>query len=240
MSDTEPLKPALQPPPPEEPETVELAFDTSASPEEMPTSTQASALASAGQDQPGGLTALVSRIRESSTHLMQTAKPWSDFLDRTAFSKPTSAGDVTTRIQKNLHLYRTNYFIFFLGTMALSFLTQPRALMWTGGLLVAWIYLFLIRTAPLVIGGREYSEREKLIGMSVLSFIVVFFLSPVGTTALYGATLSACIIGVHAAFREPDDLFLDDPGPAHLFASPNMNSMFAGISGQQANAGAIV
>lgn len=142
--------------------------------------------------------------------------------------------------QHNYGCCRTNYFVFFLATMALSFLTQPRALLWTGALLAAWVYLFLIRTAPLVIGGREYSEREKALGLGLLSFVVVFFLSPVGATALYGASLSACLIAVHASFREPDDLFLDDPGPAHLFGNGGapMGSVFAGLSSQPASSGA--
>jgi hypothetical protein len=133
---------------------------------------------------------------------------------------------VTTRLQKNLSYYRTNYFIFFLATMCLTFLFHPSALIWTGLLLVMWTYLFLVASGPLTIGGREYSDREKLIGASVISFVVVFFLTSVATTALYGLSISMAMIVLHGAFREPDDLFLDEAGGTNnLFA----NNMFQGL-----------
>lgn len=135
---------------------------------------------------------------------------------------------MTTRLQKNLTYYRTNYLIGFLGTMALTFLMHPGALLWTGLLLVLWVYLFLVKPGPLTVAGREYSEREKLIGASALSFVVVFFLTSVATTALYGLSISMALVALHGSFREPDDLFLDDTAAnSNLFA----NNMFQGIPG---------
>lgn len=113
--------------------------------------------------------------------------------------------------------------VFVLAIMAMAFVTNPVALLWTGMLGMGWIYLFLVRSQPLIINGREYSEREKLIGMSVLSFVVIFFLTNVASVLLYGASLSAAIIAAHAIFREPDDLFLDDGagGTENLFGNVN-------------------
>jgi len=147
-------------------------------------------------------------------------------VDRTAFSKPAHLSEAWTRVQKNLAYYRTNYLLFFLAVMAVTFLTQPSQLLWTGLLLAAWVYLFLVRTAPLVINGREYSEREKLLGMSAATFVVVFFLTNVGANVLYGSAVSLLVMGLHGAFREPDDLFLDDPAAANLFSNSNL---FAGV-----------
>lgn len=111
---------------------------------------------------------------------------------------------------------------------AVTFLMHPGALIWTSLLLIMWTYLFLVQPGPLTIGGRDYSDREKLIGASVVSFVVVFFLTSVATTAIYGVTVSAALIALHASFREPDDLFLDDAaGSANLFSS----NMFQGIPG---------
>lgn len=119
--------------------------------------------------------------------------------------------------------YRTNYLVFVSAIMAMAFVTNPAALLWTGLLGVGWVYLFLVRTQPLVINGREYSDREKLIGMSILSFVVIFFLTNVASVVLYGASLSAAMIAIHAAFREPDDLFLDEGVTAtdNLFGNVN-------------------
>lgn len=130
---------------------------------------------------------------------------------------------VDCRLQKNAVHYRTNYLVFVSAIMAMAFLTNPVALLWTGLLGVGWVYLFLVRTQPLVINGREYSDREKLIGMSVLSFVVIFFLTNVASVVLYGASLSAAMIAAHAVFREPDDLFLDEgaTGTENLFGNVN-------------------
>jgi PRA1 family protein 1 len=133
---------------------------------------------------------------------------------------------VTTRLQKNFSYYRTNYFIFFLCTMCLTFLLHPSALICLGLLLIMWTYLFLVNSGPITIAGREYSDREKLIGASVVSFVVVFFLTSVATTALYGLSISMAMIVLHGALREPDDLFLDEAaGNTNLFS----NNMFQGL-----------
>eukprot|EP00775_Hariotina_reticulata_P006082 gene6082-6322_t len=54
------------------------------------------------------------------------------------------------------------------------------------------------------------SEREKLMGMSAISFVVVFFLTSVANVVFSALTLSFFIVAVHGAFRVPDDLFLDE------------------------------
>lgn len=193
-----------------------------------PMATETTALAGAGPVQPPtGLMAVWARLKDTLGHSLSERKPWSELVDRNSFSKPASVAEATGRVQKNLNYYRTNYFIFFLAMMALTFLTHPGALVWTGLLLCGWVYLFLLRPTPLVIAGREYSDREKLLGMAALSFVVVFFLTNVGATVLYGASLSAVVVAAHAAFREPDDLFLDE-GPTTGGSFFNVN-LFPGV-----------
>lgn len=207
-------------------ESDPLVFNTSAAAPEPEGMQQDGVLTEGGAA--AGLAGIAAKIKENANHLLETKKPMSEFLDRSAMSKPATVSEGMTRLQKNMAYYRTNYFIFFLGTMALTFLMHPGALIWTSLLLVMWIYLFLVHTGPLVIGGREYNDREKVMGASAVSFFVVFFLTSVATTALYGASLSMGLIAVHAAFREPDDLFIDDAaGNSNLFAS----NMFQGIPG---------
>ena len=71
-----------------------------------------------------------------------------------------------------------------------------------------------------------FREREKLLGMSAISFIVVFFLTrfvfggrffedewsglSVGTVLLSAVMLGCAVIALHGATRMPDDLFIDD------------------------------
>lgn len=70
----------------------------------------------------------------------------------------------------------------------------------------------LVQVGPLHLGGRELSEREKFLLLSGSSLVVIFFLTSVGSVLFYALGLSMLLIGVHAALRVPDDLFLDE-GP---------------------------
>jgi hypothetical protein len=64
------------------------------------------------------------------------------------------------------------------------------------GIAASWAYLFVMRgDAPLVIGGRAISDREKLLGASSISVAVIFFLTSVGSVLF-----SAVCIGLAGAW----------------------------------------
>lgn len=63
----------------------------------------------------------------------------------------------TSRLRKNASYFKVNYLIVVLLTTALSFLLHPASLIAVALLSAAWVYLFLIRTTPLEIGGRTFS-----------------------------------------------------------------------------------
>lgn len=42
-----------------------------------------------------------------------------------------------------------------MGSVALSFLMHPASLFVLAALLIGWVYVFALRTGPLVINGRE-------------------------------------------------------------------------------------
>jgi hypothetical protein len=73
-----------------------------------------------------------------------------------------------------------------------------------------WFYLLIMRKEPLQFNGRELGQREQTLGAAALSFLVVFFFSSVGSELFYAMFLSASIVCLHGAFRQPDELFLDD------------------------------
>lgn len=64
-----------------------------------------------------------------------------------------------------------------LATTALTFVMNPMSLLVLALLLGGWIYVMFLRTSPLEIGGRTLSDREKLLGMSAVSFVTIFFLT---------------------------------------------------------------
>lgn len=58
------------------------------------------------------------------------------------------------------------------------------------------------------------------------------FLTNVGAIVLYGASLSMAVVALHGAFREPDDLFLDETSAA-AFSLDKVN-IFQGVQSMQA------
>ncbi|KAL3358617.1 hypothetical protein AABB24_015627 [Solanum stoloniferum] len=148
-------------------------------------------------------------------------RPWSELLDRSAFSKPESISDATLRIRKNYTYFRINYLSLLAVVLAFSLLTNPFSLITLSGLLAAWLFLYLFRPSdpPLVLFGRQFSERETL-GLLIVSTVVVIFLTSVGAVLVSALMVGLGIVCIHAAFRAPEDLFLDDQeSPATGFLS---------------------
>lgn len=153
---------------------------------------------------------ITARLRDYAASTLEQRKPWGELLDRSSFSKPATMQEAVSRLRRNAGYFRVNYLIVAVLTIAGSFITHPSSLLVLVGLAALWVYMFALKQGPLVLGDREFSEREKLAGMLAMSFLVVFFFSNVGTVVMSSAILSAGIIGLHGAARVPDDLFLDD------------------------------
>ncbi|XP_059306911.1 PRA1 family protein B4-like [Lycium ferocissimum] len=148
-------------------------------------------------------------------------KPWSELLDRSAFSKPESISDASLRIRRNYSYFRVNYLSILTLILAFSLITNPFSLLTLTALLAAWVFLYLFRPSdtPLVVFGREFSERETL-GVLFVSTVVVIFLTSVGAVLVSALMVGVGVVCLHAAFRTPEDLFLDDQeSPATGFLS---------------------
>lgn len=159
----------------------------------------------------------ITNISEKARTGLAARRPWSELVDRTAFSKPDSVSDATGRIRKNITYFRVNYLSLIAVVLAFSLLTNPISLIILLGLLAAWLFLYLFRPSdpPLVAFGRSYSERETL-GFLILSTIVVIFLTSVGSVLISALMVGMAVVCAHGAFRVPDDLFLDEQGPAAI------------------------
>lgn len=73
--------------------SVSLDFEPSSQAAGMP---QENALA-APPTAVSGVMGMVGSVRERGSRLLQTQKPWAELFDRTAFSKPASIGEATSR-----------------------------------------------------------------------------------------------------------------------------------------------
>lgn len=100
-----------------------------------------------------------------------------EVFDFSAFSKPPNMADLTSRLRKNVSYFRTNYAILAVGTTALVMLMNPWSLIVLALLAAVWGYMYIIKTTPLVLGGREFGEREKFLLLSGVSIFTIFFLT---------------------------------------------------------------
>ncbi|KAH7288618.1 hypothetical protein KP509_31G034000 [Ceratopteris richardii] len=113
-------------------------------------------------------------------------------------------------MKQNLSYFRVNYVVFSAAVIFMGLLWHPGSLIISLLLAAAWFFLYASRTQPVVLFGRTFTEREVLITLSIITIAAVFFTST-GSTIMYSLFMAVALIAVHAAFRTPDDLFLEEP-----------------------------
>jgi hypothetical protein len=100
-----------------------------------------------------------------------------EVFDFNSFSRPPAAAEVPGRLRKNVSYFRTNYALLTISTTALVMLMNPWSLIVLAVLAAAWFYMYIIKTTPLVLGGREFGDREKFMLMAGASVFTIFFIT---------------------------------------------------------------
>nr|GMD40035.1 PRA1 family protein B4-like [Ipomoea batatas] len=156
----------------------------------------------------------INNISDIVRHGLSNRRPWAELTDRSAMSKPESFADATLRIRKNYAYFRINYLALIAVVLGVSLITNPFSLIFLAGLLAAWFFLYLFRPSdqPLVLCGRQFSDRETLGGL-IVTTIIVIFLTNVGSVLVSALMVGVAAVCAHAAFRDPEDLFLDEQEP---------------------------
>eukprot|EP00244_Chara_vulgaris_P012779 TRINITY_DN6903_c0_g1_i9.p1 TRINITY_DN6903_c0_g1~~TRINITY_DN6903_c0_g1_i9.p1 ORF type:complete len:206 (-),score=18.01 TRINITY_DN6903_c0_g1_i9:305-922(-) len=175
----------------------------------LPTSTVEQRSSAGHMDATSGAAALLSKVTDSVKFAFHQSRPWSEMVDRTAFSRFDSLSDASSRVRKNVNYFKVNYAICAVGFVILSMLWNVSSLVYLFFLGLLWGWLFMVRSEPLTLGGRTLSENELFFGMVVFSLLVVFVFTSVGYVLLSAVLLASVGIAVHAAFRQPDELFLE-------------------------------
>lgn len=159
--------------------------------------------------------AFLTTISENIRFGLANRRPWLELADRSAFSKPESISEATLRLRKNYNYFRTNYLTIVTAVLAISLLSNPFSLFLLSGLLAAWLFLYVFRQSsdpPIVLFGRQFSDRESLLFL-IVSTVAVIFLTSVGSVLVSALMIGVAIVSLHGAFRAPEDLFVDEQEP---------------------------
>lgn len=157
------------------------------------------------------LRSILTRLSTYARHALSNRRPWTELMDRTAFSRPFSISHASSRVRKNLAYFRVNYLIVLATMLAYFLLSHPFSILTLIALTAAWLFLYVLRPSdqPLVISGRTYSDAQVILGLSLASLIMIL-VSNVISLLLTAVMAGVGIVCGHGAFRDPEDLFLDD------------------------------
>ncbi|XP_068342297.1 PRA1 family protein E-like [Pyrus communis] len=145
----------------------------------------------------------------TSQSVYPTRRPWRELFSLTSFSVPSNYADAMARIKRNTAYFRVNYTMAALFIVFLSLLWHPISMIVFLIILVAWLALYFLRTTPVVLFNQSFDDRVVAVALGFVTAVALVF-THVGLNVLVALIVAVVIIGLHAAFRVTEDLFLDE------------------------------
>ncbi|XP_051142931.1 PRA1 family protein E-like [Andrographis paniculata] len=139
-----------------------------------------------------------------------TRRPWRElFGSGASYSVPYSYTEFQSRLNCNLKHFRVNYAMIALLVLFLSLVYHPISMIVFILISVLWLLLYFSRTEPIVVLNFSVDDRVVMIGLGLVT-IAILAVTGVWLNVLVSVLISAAVIGLHAAFRVSEDMFLGE------------------------------
>lgn len=154
---------------------------------------------------------LIARARYHTENFIAMRRPWREFFNYTAVTRPLSYEEAIRRIKQNLNYFRVNYAMMILLILFLSLIYQPISMITFLIVFVGWFFLYFFRDplSPVVIFNHVFDDRVVLMALSLLT-IFALACTDVGVILLVALGIGGVVVVVHAGIRSTKDLFLDE------------------------------
>ncbi|KAM7519605.1 hypothetical protein LguiB_018567 [Lonicera macranthoides] len=152
-------------------------------------------------------TQYISLAKQQIKSSLATRRPWKQTVE--SLSLPPHPAIAISRIKTNLYYFRSNYAITILTILFLALLYHPISLIVFVLTMSAWLFLYFLRSDPIVFMNRVIDDGTVLVVLSGAT-IGFLLLTDVTVNIVVGVVVGVMVVLLHGAVRRTDDLFLDE------------------------------